>query len=170
MALFGHVAAGGELPSLLGVLVPLTASVLLALALIGRKLSIWRISLVVIASQSLFHWLFVLGSPGSASSQDHMAMMGHSGSVTVAAHAMTSPSMSIGHGLAALLTIAALVRGEQALRSLIALLQSGLQRIDWVQPAFIAPLPTLRIASTGWIPGTTRVLGAHGSRGPPALI
>lgn len=171
VALAGHLIAGGALPHLLGILVPLTVSTLWALTVIGRTLSVWRISAVVITAQALFHWLFVLGSTGSATGMAH-DMHGHSlaGSVSVSVHSMTTPSMSLGHLIAAVLTIAALVRGERVLRGLVALARMIAARLQWPIPVRISSAPRLpRLAQLGMFLGSQTV-AAHSGRGPPVLI
>ena len=67
VALLSHVAGGGEVPGLLGILVPLVLATAVCVPLAGRRLSVIRVSASVIASQVLFHALFVLGSAGNAS-------------------------------------------------------------------------------------------------------
>lgn len=64
IALVSHVLAGGSVPGLPGILVPLAFSVFVCLPLSGRILSLPRLVLSVLASQMLFHWLFVLGATG----------------------------------------------------------------------------------------------------------
>ena len=47
---------------LLGVVVPLALSLFVSVLLAGRRLSVIRLGVSVIASQTLFHSLFVLGT------------------------------------------------------------------------------------------------------------
>lgn len=61
-ALAGHSIAGGPVPGLLGMIVPWWLSVALCCVLVGRALSVGRLSVAVLASQVLFHVLFVVGS------------------------------------------------------------------------------------------------------------
>lgn len=137
----GHLIGGGELPALVGVFVPLTAATFVALAVIGRTLRVWRVSVAVIAAQALFHWLFVLGSPGSAHGSS-VGAMHHSlsESITVSAHTMATPAMSLGHLAAAAITIAAIVRGEMAIRALVALAYAAFRRLIWPT---LGPMPVL---------------------------
>ncbi|MDK8433450.1 MULTISPECIES: hypothetical protein [unclassified Brevibacterium] len=142
VALTSHVIGGGALPTLMGVLVPLVLSTLVCVLLAGRRLSLPRLSLSVVASQSLFHLLFSVFTPmagaagptnaverhamhhGGAASMPgsmagaHGAMSGMSGSMSssgadaMAAHSHTSPAMLAAHLVAAVLTIAMIYWSE----------------------------------------------------------
>ncbi len=67
VALLSHVSGGGEVPGILGIVVPLALSFVACTALAGRRTSALRLGLAVAVSQVLFHTLFVLGSyrPGA---------------------------------------------------------------------------------------------------------
>lgn len=140
-ALFGHVAGGGTAPGWLGVLVPLVLSLPITVLLAGRRLSLLRLTLSVGASQLLFHLLFVLGSPrqlvGSGPGHHHGAV-----SLVFADGAPVAlggdVAMSAGHLLGALVTIAALHRGERALAAILDLTRRALDR---VRPGLAAPAP-----------------------------
>lgn len=67
VALASHMIGGGALPSAMGVVVPLVLSMLVCVLLAGRRLSLLRLSLSVLASQSLFHLLFSVFTPMSGS-------------------------------------------------------------------------------------------------------
>lgn len=120
VALMSHIAGGGEVPGLLGVVVPLVLSLPVCMAWSGR-LSLAGLSASVVASQLFFHALFMLGTPAqdrpaSAASGAHA---GHEGMMmpTPAAGQATEmapadPTMWLSHGLAAVVTIAVLYRGE----------------------------------------------------------
>src|SRR5699024_8570924 len=58
VALFSHVAGGGQAPTPLGVGVPLLLAVFVCVVLAGRKLSLVRLSASVGVSQTAFHWIF----------------------------------------------------------------------------------------------------------------
>ncbi|MGV1034650.1 MAG: hypothetical protein ACOYBP_05440 [Microbacteriaceae bacterium] len=171
VALIGHLLGGGELPSLLGVAVPLLVSALIAIPLIGRKLALWRTTIVVLLSQLLFHWLFVLGSTGSATTMSaEMPGMQHSmaGSVAVSAHTMAMPAMSLGHFAAAVFTIALLYHGERVLRGLLEL-TLGFIRTVCALLAVPALTPLQAQPTTPVFGRHTRLLASTLSRrGPPA--
>lgn len=120
-ALLSHVAGGGPLPGWLGIAVPFALSLFVCTALTGRRLSLPRLTLAVTGSQLLFHTLFVLGTitPSAMPHEHHMALMTDAGGTAAAICA--DPLMWAMHGLAAVLTIALLHRGERAVQRLIAL-------------------------------------------------
>lgn len=122
VALLSHVTGGGALPGAVGVVVPLVLSVLVCVALAGRRLGFVRLSLSVIISQVLFHTLFVLGASGGVTAAGQVS---HHGSVTLTAagsseHATghTSAAMWAAHVVAATVTIAALRHADVLLSRL----------------------------------------------------
>jgi hypothetical protein len=125
VALLSHVVAGGEMPAWAGILVPWVLAVAVSTLLAGRSLSLWRLSLAVLASQFLFHWLFVLGlyggdpSAGSPGLHDHHMTV--STAPVVAGASGADLVMWAGHLFAALATIALVYRGERAARRLLTL-------------------------------------------------
>ena len=156
VALLSHVAAGGAMPGWLGVVVPWTFSLLVCVPLAGRRLSAVRLSIGVVLSQALFHVLFVLG----AGSSSGLVGVGHHGMMVIpggaggaSASGATVETMLWGdaamwtaHVTAAVLTIAALHRGESALRRLVAI---AAQAGAWIERqvlamvrTFVDPLPS----------------------------
>lgn len=139
-ALFAHVIGGGAMPGPLGIAVPLLLSLVVCVLLAGRAPSLWRLSASVIASQTLFHALFVLGTPVAAGAQAALPSTPHhhhgGAQLTVAPEAAASVArvsehtlallhgdlaMWVSHFVAAVVTILFLARGEQAIRRLRAL-------------------------------------------------
>lgn len=122
VALLSHVTAGGAMPGAVGILVPLALSFVACAALAGRRLSAIRLSIAVALSQVLFHTLFVLGSyqPGVAAVHVHgaaaamPALGAESSTMTMAPDA----TMWLWHLIAAVLTTAALHRGERTVAHL----------------------------------------------------
>ncbi|MCF2572770.1 hypothetical protein [Brevibacterium sp. UCMA 11754] len=139
VALTSHVIGGGGLPTVMGIVVPLALSTLVCVLLAGRRLSLPRLSLSVLTSQSLFHLLFSVFTPrtgnhGPANALERLAMhhagaadsmAGMSGSMPHAMsgaepmsdagasmHAHTSPAMLLAHLMAAVLTIAMIYWSE----------------------------------------------------------
>src|SRR5690606_1104978 len=108
------------MPGLLGVAVPWLLSLTVCSLLAGRRLSIVRLSLSVLASQLLFHALFVLGSitpAGALAPHVHDALP-----LTLNGDRVLIPEdagMWIAHGVAAVLTIVVLHRGELIVRALL---------------------------------------------------
>lgn len=133
VALAGHVTAGGEMPGPLGILVPWVLSFMVCVLLAGRRLSITRLTVSVAVSQFLFHVLFVLGTiTPTAGAAPHV----HGGPLVLPeasglpAAVVADGGMWVGHVFAALLTVAALHRGE---RLLVGLRDLAQQSIRWVR-------------------------------------
>ncbi|NEM92255.1 hypothetical protein [Galbitalea soli] len=144
VAAFAHVAGGGSTPGLAGVALALALSGLAGVAIAGRALSRLRLSATVLLSQLAFHALFGIGAVelgigaarldagavqsgvGPSAAVDAMGMPGMPGHAAASAGAVGTVIPPLGggavmwaaHALAALLTIAALVWGERAVRSL----------------------------------------------------
>ena len=64
LALIGHVAGGGAMPGWLGIVLPWWLSVTVCTVLAGTRFSLPRMSAAILGSQSLFHGLFMAGTPG----------------------------------------------------------------------------------------------------------
>lgn len=181
-ALMSHVSAGGAIPGWVGVAVPWILSVMVCTVLAGRKLSALKLTVAVVASQLLFHALFVLGTvptgadavmPG-AHSHAVMTLTPVSGATAPMMHA--GPTMWFMHGIAAVLTVAALYRGERVVQDLRAL---AAEWTAWVRRRFVRglPLPFLfpfaRVAtdtSPGWHVAAAPQLTLLRRRGPPFAL
>ena len=125
VSLCSHVLAGGEVPGLLNVALPLALSLLVCMLLSGRQFTLWRLAGMVGFSQLLFHLLFSMGAGHSAASiiggQD---MHAHHGmtmpiDITTSADAATmshgDTTMLLAHLMAGLATVLVLHRSEQML-------------------------------------------------------
>ncbi len=133
VALAGHVTAGGAMPGPLGILVPWVLSFMVCVLLAGRRLSVTRLTLSVAVSQFLFHVLFVLGTitpTASAAPHVHGGPLVLPDAAGVPAAVVADGGMWVGHVFAALITVAALHRGE---RLLIGLRDLAQQSIRWVR-------------------------------------
>ncbi|MDR6866689.1 hypothetical protein J2Y69_001282 [Microbacterium resistens] len=154
VALLSHVGGGGAMPGWLGVVVPWVFSILVCVPLAGRRLSAVRLGIGVALSQALFHVLFVLGAGSSAG----LVGVGHHGMIALPADSvsttasttvpasLTAPvslegllwgdaAMWTAHVLAAVLTIAALHRGESAVRRLLTL---AAETGSWIERQVLA--------------------------------
>lgn len=122
VALLSHVAGGGLVPAVEGIVVPLVLSLAVCTVLAGRRLSLPRLAASVVVSQALFHALFMLGSPSGITATDGTASA-HVHSVVLdstAAHGHTDGvGMWWAHAVAALVTVVALRRGERAIAHLL---------------------------------------------------
>lgn len=142
VALGGHLVGGGAMPSWLGVALPWWFSVAACTVLAGSRFSLARMSIAVVASQALFHGLFMAGTPGDPRVQlvappgshlDHAAHLagsgsgqsvpathaGRSGVASATEHALHGAHadlrMLLWHLVAALVTAFLLHRGEAML-------------------------------------------------------
>lgn len=193
VALASHMIGGGALPSAMGVVVPLVLSMLVCVLLAGRRLSLLRLSLSVLVSQSLFHLLFSVFTPMTGSHSPANALerhaMHHSGPETMpgsishtmsgsgsasdagaSMHTHASPGMLSAHLVAAVLTIAMIYWSE----ALPAKIGSFLRLvIHALLPTAVRPMPV----PNGPKPhlGVARILPRHLgvlrspvlTRGPP---
>lgn len=128
-ALLVHLLGGGQFPSFLGLLVPLTFSLLVCVRLAGRKLSFPRLAIAITVSQTFFHTLFSIfvprsaaGLPTGGSHGGHQMPMGPLQiSGDAAAVATISPAMLALHACAAAVTTLAFHWSEVVLARLAAL-------------------------------------------------
>ncbi|GAA1848766.1 hypothetical protein ACFQZV_08005 [Microbacterium koreense] len=179
IALMSHVAAGGALPALLGIAVPWVLSVMVCTLLTGRSLSLARLSLGVVLSQTLYHLLFVLGTP-SSSRATAVHMHGHvqtlSGEPAFVESMMHGgAAMWVSHAVAAIVTIAVVYRGETAARRLGALARDLLSAVRrrLIVPAFAAPTPRpvpVVASELRALPSLGRHADSVARRGPPSLL
>ncbi|MEV7692603.1 hypothetical protein AB0N73_04660 [Microbacterium sp. NPDC089189] len=143
VALLSHVAGGGQMPAWIGIVVPWLLSVVVCLALSGRRTSVIRTGIGVALSQVLFHLLFVLGtfapSAGSAIPAGHVHTAGMVMSAPDASSAalVADATMWMWHVAAGAVTVLALHRGERALLALLAL-QGEITR--WVRRRILAAI------------------------------
>jgi hypothetical protein len=167
-----HTLAGGGAPSPFLVFVAATLAAPVAVLLVGKRASLMRTSAAVLSAQVVFHTAFALfgGTSGvrfTSGVGAHAHMATHM--VTTGSAPMAHDSMSAAHIVAALLTIAALHRGERMLRAL----GRGIQRL---LPLRItrAPHPlSVRVVRATFTPPTVRAaifVAAVGRRGPPVLV
>ena len=184
VALASHVLAGGEVPGLLGIVVPLVFATSTCIALAGLRRSWLRLSVSVVISQVLFHTLFVIGAAGTATvvtgtggahaghgAEPMVMAVGSSGSSMV--HAGHSGAwMWFAHAVAALVTVVTLRQGEAVLAR-FAELADRLVAVLFLPVVRLLVLPTQpRAALTGvegvWTPSPLPVVTTGTvRRGPP---
>ncbi|MGN7861766.1 hypothetical protein ACTJI8_14390 [Microbacterium sp. 22303] len=177
VASVSHSTADGAPAPLIGMVLALLFAAPVCIALAGRRLSWIRLSIAVGLSQIAFHGLLLIGvGSGSGSVAAGIGAHVHGaelanvlGSTAVdAGHTLhLQPAMWVAHAIAALLTVLALGRGEQALRALLDL--SGWNLIARLLTA--APVPAHRIPTAPRrVTPTLRsrfVLTVVSRRGPP---
>ena len=182
VAAVAHVAGGGKIGAV-GFALALAFSSLASIGLSGRRVSIVRVSIAVLFSQGTFHLLFGVGSSYRSDGSGHpvgMAMAGMGDPYASAQLAAVVPASSasmpdswwmwVAHAIAAILTIAALVKGERTFWSLA----------DWVAHSLspvlsvYEPVTTIRRVAAV-VPLEVRALGSRfliagvRHRGPPPL-
>ena len=179
-----HTVAGGPAPRPGVILLSLALSGLMCTILAGRVLSLWRLVLAVGLSQGLYHWLFSISAdvpdlhlPSTAAAHaGHGVVQSMPTEALMAAHAgmeHSSPWMWLGHGVAALLTIVFLRRGERAALQVCDAL--GL-RVTALIPLLLA-LPAVQAGRRFPAVWPVRRLGSLGvpllvmrHRGPPSAL
>lgn len=169
VAATAHTLSGGGAPppALVGVIGILASP--LAVLLVGRRLSAWRIGAAVVAGQALFHVAFAAtaGADAGAATAVHAHAAELSGSAAASGLLPDGP-MLLGHLLAAAATMLALYGGERMLRALGRGIHSVLRR---TQEPVTATVAVPRVAWTAPLvhaPGL--VLSDLSRRGPPSLV
>src|SRR5699024_7988868 len=124
-SLCSHVLAGGDVPGILNIALPLALSLRVCMLLSGRRFTIWRLAGMVGFSQLLFHLLFSMwaghSAPSPTGGQGVHAPHGLAspfGAVASAATATMShsdPPLLLAHPMAGLATVLILHRSEQML-------------------------------------------------------
>lgn len=196
VAALSHNLGGGAAPGMLAVVLSLAFAGVVCVGLTGTALSLWRVSVSVLASQLIFHGLFSLGGAGSAagrlytdaatpgSAHDHTSLAGLAlggladadGGLAAGAHPaeVHGTLMWLAHGVAALVTIAALRHGERAFWSLLAGARLNiLFRSDPVATPAVMPAVPRRTPTTApvfsprdlWV-----LLSTRPHRGPPRSL
>lgn len=172
VAAASHGLGGGGFPGVAGLALALAFSVIVSVALAGRRVTAVRLAASVAISQLAFHLVFsTLGGAGEVISTG-----GHHGTVRVstAAEALghAGPLMWLAHAAAAIVTIAALIRGERALAAIAETARMLLTAL--FSPAFAVTAPLHRdprpVTTHSIVPRSARdLVAAGGLRGPPPV-
>lgn len=171
VAAAAHGLGGGGFPGVAGLALALAFSVIVSIALSGRRWPVVRLSASIALSQLAFHVVFsTLGGAGEV-----ITGAGHHGVVRVESAAQAvehaSPLMIAAHVVAAALTVLAVVRGEHALHALRDVTRMLLSAIlSPTSPTDITPVERPRRSAAGslLVPLTARdLVAACGLRGPP---
>ncbi len=185
LAAGAHVAGGGALPSGAGLALLVSLTVGLSAVLAQRRLRLVSLLPVAAAWQWLLHEGFSLGSSASsgsvaALSTGHAGHAGSAGPWADVSRAVTSQaphlhaastSMLVAHAVATVTTVVLLAATEKSARR-------AFERWSWAVPVLVADAgpvaPATHRVATGVVTPPVRlrsvwVLGAVGSRGPPAL-
>lgn len=164
-----HTLAGGGAPAPLLLVAVAALAAPVAVALAGRRLSVWRTALTVVLAQLLLHVAFSLTAgldPSAGSSHVH-----HGGTLLAgsALSILPSPPMLLAHVLAGALTVVLVYRGERMLHAI----GRGIRNL-FSPPAVVRPLAipaAPRIAPVRVAPRpATRFTHDLSRRGPPAIV
>lgn len=127
LAAVSHTIGGGTAPPLAVILSMTLLAAPFATAIVGRRLTLWRLSAAVLLSQIAFHTAFsVVGDLSETGTTDIASASHVHGQLTLplldqTVSVPTSPLMLIAHVVAAGVSAAILYRGERALQALLAL-------------------------------------------------
>ncbi|MDY0909154.1 hypothetical protein [Microbacterium sp. CFBP9034] len=170
VAATSHTLAGGGAPAPLLVAVLGILASPLAIALIGRRLSAWRVGATVLASQVLFHLSFaVTAGVDPAAAVGHVHHPSLPGATAVSGGLLPDGPMLVGHVVAAAATVLALYFGERMLRALGRGIRSLFHRVGGIA---LAPAVLLRARADTLLALVPRgvVLSDASRRGPPSLV
>lgn len=167
IALLFHLMAGGAVPALPGLLLPLFLATGVCVLLAGVRVPAVRLLISVGASQLLFHNLFMLGATDLAGA----AHTHHTASAPVPEE---SAWMLLAHLAAAVLTALALRHGELILGRI----GTSMRRLAWrfLRPAATVPAwptaaPARLVDERAWVPVARLLVRASVvRRGPPAAL
>jgi len=185
VAALSHTVGGGAVPGALAVVVSLAFAGMVSVALSGRTLSTWRLTLAVLVSQLIFHGLFSFGTAGGAlvitdAAPGHAHAAGSlvvsapsAGSVAAMSGADHGLMMTIAHIVAAGITVVALCYGERAFWGLFSTAAVALKAL--VRALVLTPIPNIPhalAASSAWrAPRDLLVLlSPMRHRGPPVRL
>lgn len=174
-ALLAHLAGGGAMPGWLGIVAPWLLSIMVCTLVSGSRMSPVRIVVGVIASQLLFHALFVIGTvTPTAPSGGHHHNVAIVLDTPASALLVAESSMWAGHLLAAAVTIYVLVHGEivvTVLRTLAARLVTWLCAKLTAFTRGGAPARHAEVRILSYLPAWSDLvlLSSVRRRGPPAL-
>ena len=185
VALASHLIAGGELPGLAGILVPLALAYVFSLWLTPIRSSWLRLGLSVGLSQFVFHAIFTIGAPAGVGGGTHAhhhasnsemasAIAAHTQSASASVHlGHDTPLMWAMHGVAALATTLVLFFGEAILRRLRLVAATAREFFAFllVLVRAITPRPSAAPAPLAlpWVPRlAARVAATAFRRGPPS--
>lgn len=171
VAAVSHGLAGGTFPGVAGIALALVFSAIVSIAFVGRRMPVLRLAASIVLSQLAFHIVFsTLGNAAEA-----VVTNGHHGAVSVTGTQIVTHASSLmwlAHGIAAVLTLLALVYGERAIVGLHEvgrmLLARVLRPIAVVRPTSLPRVarPVLLVVARA----ARELVAACGLRGPPAAL
>lgn len=169
VAATAHTLSGGGAPHPLLVIAVAALAAPPAVWLAGRRPAWWRTAGIVAGAQALFHGAFALVGDAHPVTSTH-AHHAHAALAPLPATVMTDAdaTMTVGHMIAAVVTILAVLRGEQLLRRIARGIRRRLARLTAALPPPVArprPLTACQAPRRVRRPTTS----ALSRRGPPVL-
>ena len=168
-AALSHQLAGNVAPSLFGAAVSLVLSITVCTLLAGRSVSFVRLSIAILASQSMYHALFSsMLAPEGVAAHDMSAMS--LSFTTAAATANASSAMSLAHLAAAAITIVMFRYAEVALWGLLTTARLFVARLlGSIAPVILRGTDArLPLHAPHVVAFAARFLSTMRYRGPPA--
>lgn len=178
LAATSHTLAGDTVTPI-AVLVTAIIALPLCVALAGRLASAWRVALAVGLSQFFFHWTFVgLGAASTAAASTpeaaylakhaaHLGLVQRFAPAAVEAGAADSV-MWIFHAIAAVVTIALVLRGERTAVALLTMIRRALPQ-PVVRAVIHAPTYFVNVRERASLSNQLLTHSPRSLRGPPAL-
>lgn len=168
VAATAHTLSGGGAPHALLVIAVAALAAPPAVWLAGRRAAWWRTAGVIAGAQALFHGAFAVVGDAHPLTSAHAHHAPTGIAPVVAATAGWNAGMTIGHMIAALVTILAVLRGEQLLRRIARGIRRHLARLTATLPV---PVARLRPLTACQAPRRTRrpTTSALSRRGPPVF-
>jgi hypothetical protein len=180
VALAFHVLGGGAAPTPIVLVAALMLSLPAAILLIGRRLSVLRLTAVVMGAQAVFHTLFSFGMGGDlmmsphvmhAAAQEPAVPFPSAAGMTTSPTAFMTGGMTAAHLVAAALTVVALRCGEGAFWALLRLTGRFVRRILVIRLSVTSSVRHPSVAGTRRVQLGAQLLAwsADRHRGPPVL-
>lgn len=174
-AALSHSLADGHMASGFAVVVALTASVFVCIALAGRRLSPGRLALAVVLSQGAYHAMFAFAPAGAVTVTTHSSAAGVHAAHTIIGLDMDVAASAHHHGammwlahlVAAAVTFWALRRGERTAIALLELLRVAVDHLVRVPEPVSLPRRRAAAFRVRWAPPNAPVLSSCSQRGPP---
>ncbi|MFE7846485.1 hypothetical protein ACFUTX_14970 [Microbacterium sp. NPDC057407] len=169
VAATSHTLAGGgaPAPALVGVIGVLASPV--GIALVGRRLSAWRVGAAAVTAQLLFHVAFALTAGVDPAASAGHAHHGAPAVLTGSAHLSLDAPMVVAHVVAAAATVVGLFGGERMLRALGRGIRTLLRRtvVSVSRPLTARQVSAPAVADA---PALRAFLSVLSRRGPPARV
>lgn len=176
-AAMSHVLAGGPAPHLAAIGLTILVTLPVALWLAGKRLSLPRLLTLVLGSQALFHFAFVM--VGHSAATTHAPLISAHAAHQAASSALVSSASTVAHDAgvgmwlahiaAAIITVVALRFGEQGAVTLATFVRAalaGLRASVESAPILVAARP-IRVTSSHTVPAQQTYLFGISRRGPP---